>query len=73
MKPRRRLLLLKGRNTDSGLLTTTTADFDGISKFSACTDTDTLQPHLSECRVTKSALEVDTPFFLSLSFFSLTL
>ena len=68
MKPRRRLFLLKGRNTDSGLLTTTTADFDGISKFSACTDTDTLHPHLSECRVTKSALEVDTPFFLSLSF-----
>ncbi|RDD46926.1 Xaa-Pro dipeptidase [Trichoplax sp. H2] len=50
------LLLLKGKNTDSGLHTIE-ADFDGIDSFE--TDRTSLHPEISECRVTKSHQELD--------------
>ena len=50
------LLLLQGRNTDSGC-TAAPAAFPGIENFS--TDLTILHPELVECRVTKSEAEID--------------
>ncbi len=50
------LLLLQGRNSDSGL-TATPAEFAGIEKFR--TDLNLLHPVLVECRVRKSQEEID--------------
>jgi Xaa-Pro dipeptidase len=54
LKPAR-LLLLQGKNTDSGA-TAKPASFAGIESFK--TDLATLHPHLVECRVHKSAEEL---------------
>ncbi|KAF6029243.1 PEPD [Bugula neritina] len=50
------LLLLHGLNTDSGSYTEEAA-FDGISEYK--TDNSLLHPHISECRVFKSDLEIE--------------
>jgi Xaa-Pro dipeptidase len=50
------LLLLQGRNSDSGLVAAP-AGFPGIEDFK--TDDAVLHPELSECRVAKSKAEVD--------------
>jgi Xaa-Pro dipeptidase len=50
-----RLLLLQGKNSDSGLVARPAA-FAGIEEFA--TDLVTLYPHLVECRVIKSADEL---------------
>ena len=50
------LYLLKGRNTDSGNWSTPAA-FDGIERFDA--DADTIHPHFVECRLIKTADEID--------------
>eukprot|EP00494_Astrolonche_serrata_P031701 UN31970 len=51
------LYVLKGQNTDSGNMTKTTADFEGMNKFSV--DERTLHPILSECRVQKTDMEIE--------------
>lgn len=50
------LLTLNGRNSDSGLLSQE-AVFDGIGQFQV--DNKTLYPEICECRVIKSAKEID--------------
>ena len=50
------LYLLKGRNTDSGNWAEP-ARFDGIERFD--TDTSLLHPHIVECRLIKTADEID--------------
>jgi len=52
------LYLLRGLNTDSGEYTATTADFEGL-KWYAHVDVAALHPQLAECRVTKSAAELE--------------
>lgn len=51
------LYVLHGLNTDSGLYTMTTATFEGIDEFPV--DKESLHPHMTECRVFKSAAEID--------------
>lgn len=50
------LLTLKGLNTDSGKITRE-AVFDGVGKFNV--DNKILHPAIAECRVTKSAAELE--------------
>ena len=52
------LYLLRGLNTDSGEYTSTTADFEGL-KWYAHVDLAALHPQLAECRVVKSAAELE--------------
>jgi Xaa-Pro dipeptidase len=51
-----KLLLLEGKNSDSGSVTAA-ARFDGIEKYPL--DRELLHPELVECRVTKSADEIE--------------
>ena len=53
------LFLLHGLNTDSGEFTTTTADFEGLKWFEPAIDRTALHPELAECRVVKSAAELE--------------
>ena len=53
------LFLLRGLNTDSGEYTTTTADFEGLKWFEPVIDRTALHPELAECRVVKSAAELE--------------
>ncbi|XP_028049802.1 xaa-Pro dipeptidase isoform X2 [Monomorium pharaonis] len=55
-KRARLLLLLSGRNSDSGLLARE-ATFDGIAEFAV--DRDFLYPEICECRVIKSPQEIE--------------
>jgi len=52
-----KLYVLHGRNTDSGLMTLTTATFEGMEDACAV-DRTVLHNHMAECRVIKSAAEV---------------
>ena len=53
-----KLYLLKGLNTDSGNFATP-ASFGGIEKYKDVRDEDTLFKCIAECRVTKSAAEIN--------------
>jgi len=59
----RKLFVLKGGNTDSGLETVTTSTFDGIDRFQV--DDRALHPVLVECRVVKSERELQLLRFVN--------
>lgn len=58
-----KLYVLKGKNNDSGLMTVTTSDFEGIDKFSV--DLDDLHPVLVGCRYIKSEKELELMRFVN--------
>ena len=53
----KKILVLKGLNTDSGSMTKTTAEFDGMDQFAV--DEATLHPVLVELRVIKTPREIE--------------
>ncbi|CAH0482141.1 unnamed protein product [Peronospora belbahrii] len=59
----KKLYVLHGQNTDSGLETTTTSTFEGIDKFDV--DKEALHPVLVECRVIKTEKELELLRFVN--------
>ncbi|KAL4093410.1 hypothetical protein PRIC1_010844 [Phytophthora ramorum] len=59
----KKLFVLHGQNTDSGLETTTTSTFEGIDQFEV--DRETLHPVLVECRVIKTEKELELLRFVN--------
>ncbi|KAG2762807.1 hypothetical protein JG687_00008445 [Phytophthora cactorum] len=59
----KKLYVLHGKNTDSGLETTTTSTFEGIEKFEV--DKAALHPVLVECRVIKTEKELELLRFVN--------
>ena len=59
----KKLYVLHGTNTDSGLVTTTTSTFEGIDEFEV--DTKALHPVLVECRVIKTEKELELLRFVN--------
>ncbi|RLN49163.1 hypothetical protein BBJ29_009967 [Phytophthora kernoviae] len=59
----KKLYVLRGKNTDTGIETTTTSTFEGIEKFEV--DKAALHPVLVECRVIKTEKELELLRFVN--------